>query len=112
MELIDAENMEIIEAVLLPEPGPPESMGIGIVDGYPPSDDTEHADGGAYWELRETVGEATIAGRESANLLMGIVANGQAAMEGAAISYEHEGNSYRVETKNRLRVRARCGGVD
>ncbi|MGW7295310.1 hypothetical protein ACWGIB_23320 [Streptomyces xiamenensis] len=112
VELIDAENMEIIEAVLLPEPDPPTRMGIGLVDDYPPTDYTEHSDGGAYWDLREIVEGATVEGHESSNLLMGIMANGQASMEGAVISYEHEGDSYRVETKNRIRVRTQCGGVD
>lgn len=110
--LIDSENMELIEAILLPEPDPPTRMSIGLVDGYPPTDYTDHSDGGAYWEMRQVVGEATVEGRETVNLLMGLKADGAASMEGAVVSYEYKGDSYRVETTNRFRARKQCGGDD
>ncbi|MFF2377283.1 hypothetical protein ACFVUW_23140 [Streptomyces xiamenensis] len=113
VELIDAENIELVEAVFLPPPSdaPPRAL-IGLVDGYPPREYTEHSDGGAYWELREAVGEATVEGRESVNLLMGLRADGAASMEGAVVSYEYKGDSYLVETMNGFRVRKQCGGDD
>ncbi|QQN77148.1 hypothetical protein [Streptomyces sp. XC 2026] len=112
VELIDPENMELVEAILLPEPEPPMRMSIGLVDGYPPTDYTDHSDGGAYWEMRQVVGEATVEGRETVNLLMGLKADGAASMEGAVVSYEYKGDSYRVETTNRFRARKQCGGDD
>lgn len=113
VELIGAEDMELIEAVILPPPVDPSTTTlIGLVDEYPPAEYTETSDGGSYWSLREDIGKAVIEGHQASNLLIGIKATGHASMEGAAISYQHQGKSYRMETTTRFHVRPQCGGAD